>query len=57
MAVVVLPVTVAERSEGCTVLARSEAGTVVSNPTQGMGVCVRVCVFLCLCTGRGLATS
>jgi hypothetical protein len=32
------PVTVAERSEECTVFARSEAGTVVSNPTQGMDV-------------------
>jgi hypothetical protein len=30
--------TVAERSEACTVFARSEAGIVVSNPTQGMYV-------------------
>jgi hypothetical protein len=29
-------VTVAERSIACTVYARSEAGTVGSNPTQGM---------------------
>jgi hypothetical protein len=53
------PVTVAERSEACTVFARSEAGIVDSNPTQGMDVCVcaffLVCVVLCL--GRGLATS
>ncbi|PNF20358.1 hypothetical protein B7P43_G12827 [Cryptotermes secundus] len=47
------PVTVAERSKACTVFARSEAGIVGSNPTQGMDVCVR----LCLSTGRGLATS
>jgi hypothetical protein len=32
------PVTVAERSKAYTVFARSEAGTVVSNPTQGMDV-------------------
>jgi hypothetical protein len=32
------PVTVAERSRACTVFARSEAGTVDSNPTQGMDV-------------------
>jgi hypothetical protein len=58
------PVTVAERSETCSVFARSEAGIVGSNHTQGMDVyclfvcmCVCVCVFLYLCTGRGLATS
>jgi hypothetical protein len=33
-----LPVTVAEQSKACTVLARSEAGIVGSNPTQGMNV-------------------
>jgi hypothetical protein len=32
------PVTVAERSNTCTVFARSEAGIVGSNPTQGMDV-------------------
>jgi hypothetical protein len=32
------PVTVAERSMACTVFARSEAGIVRSNPTQGMDV-------------------
>jgi hypothetical protein len=38
---------VAERSEAYTVFARSEAGIVVSNPTQGMDVWY---VFiLCLC--------
>jgi hypothetical protein len=30
------PVTVAERSKACTVFARSEAGIVGSNPTQGV---------------------
>jgi hypothetical protein len=33
-----LPVTVAARSRACTVFARSEAGTVGSNSTQGMDV-------------------
>jgi hypothetical protein len=32
------PVTVAERSKACTVFARSEAGIMGSNPTQGMDV-------------------
>jgi hypothetical protein len=54
------PVTVAGRSEACTVFARSEAGIVGSNPTQGMDVWC-VCTFFCecvvLCLGRGLATS
>jgi hypothetical protein len=36
------PVTVAERSKACTVFARSDAGIVGSNPTQGMDVCVCV---------------
>jgi hypothetical protein len=31
-------VTVAEQSEACTVFARSKAGIVGSNPTQGMDV-------------------
>jgi hypothetical protein len=33
-----MAVTVAERSEACTVFARSEAGIVGPNPTQGMDV-------------------
>jgi hypothetical protein len=33
-----MPVTVAERSKACTVFARSEAGIVGSNHTQGMDV-------------------
>jgi hypothetical protein len=32
------PVTVAERSEACTVFARLEAGIANSNPTKGMDV-------------------
>jgi hypothetical protein len=44
-----LPVTVAERSKAWTVFARSEAGIVDSNPTQGIDVwCVYVFI-LCLC--------
>jgi hypothetical protein len=53
------PVTVAQRSEACTVLARSEAGIVGSNLTQGMDVlylCL-FCVYIVLCLSRGLATS
>jgi hypothetical protein len=62
----IVPVTVAELSKACIVFARSEAGIVGSNPTQGMDVwcvcvcvcvCVCACIFLCLCTGKGLATS
>jgi hypothetical protein len=34
----VMPVTVAERSKACTVFARSEAGIVGSNSTEGMDV-------------------
>jgi hypothetical protein len=54
------PVTVAEQSKACTVFARSEAGIVGSNPTQGMDVwyvCAFFCVCVVLCWGRGLATS
>jgi hypothetical protein len=52
------PVTVAERSRACTVFARLEAGTMGSNPIQGMDVwCLCMCVFLCLCIGRGLVTN
>jgi hypothetical protein len=44
------PVTVAERSEACIVFARSEAGIVGSNPTQGMDVSyLCVCALFCLC--------
>jgi hypothetical protein len=49
-----MPVTVAERSKSCTVLARSEAGIVGRIPHRAwmFSVCVYVCVFLCLCTGK-----
>jgi hypothetical protein len=36
------PIMVAARSKAWTVFARSEAGIVGSNPTQGMDVCVRL---------------
>jgi hypothetical protein len=39
-----LLVTVAERSVACTVFTRTETGIVGSNPTQGMGCLVCVCV-------------
>jgi hypothetical protein len=42
------------------VFARSDAGIVGSNPTQGtmFGVCMRsFCVSAVLCLGSGLATS
>jgi hypothetical protein len=44
-----LPVTVAERSKACTVFARSEAGIVGLNPTEGMGVWYVYVFILCLC--------
>jgi hypothetical protein len=51
-------VTVAARSKAWTVFARSDAGIVGSNLTQGMDVCVRLfCVCVVLCLGRGLATE
>jgi hypothetical protein len=46
------------RSKAWTVFARSNAGIVGSNPTQGMDVCLPlfyVCVVLCI--GSGLATG
>jgi hypothetical protein len=52
------PITVAARSKAWTVFARSNAGNVGSNPTQGMDVCVRLfCVCVVLCVGSGLATG
>jgi hypothetical protein len=39
-----MPITVAARSKAWTVFARSNAGIVGSNPTQGMDVCI-VCVY------------
>jgi hypothetical protein len=43
------PVTVAEPSKACTLFARSEAGIVGSNPTQGMDVLYVYTFILCLC--------
>jgi hypothetical protein len=52
------PIVVAARCKAWTVFARSDAGIVDSNPTQGMDVCVRLfCVCVVLCVGRGLATA
>jgi hypothetical protein len=48
------PVTVAARSKAWTVFAHSNAGTVGSNTTQDMDVCVRL---FCVCVGSDLATS
>jgi hypothetical protein len=49
------PVTVAARSKPWTVFARSDAGIMGSNPTQGMDVW---CVYgFILCLGSGLATG
>jgi hypothetical protein len=45
-----LPITVAALSKAWTVFARSNAGIVGSNPTQGVDVSVVLCV------GSGLAT-
>jgi hypothetical protein len=46
----ILPGTIAERSKACTVFARSEAGVVGSNLTQGMDVWWKcVCAFFCVC--------
>jgi hypothetical protein len=47
--VFISPVTVAERSNACTVFARSESGIVGSNPTQGMYVWYVYVFILCLC--------
>jgi hypothetical protein len=37
-----LPITVAARSKAWTISARSNAGIMGSNPTQGMDVCLRL---------------
>jgi hypothetical protein len=53
-----VPITVAARTEACTVFARSNVGIVGSIPTQGMDVCVRLfCVCVVLYVGSGLATG
>jgi hypothetical protein len=46
------PIPAAEQSKAWTVIARSNAGVVGSNPTRGMDVCVRLfCVYVVLCVG------
>jgi hypothetical protein len=44
--VCVQPITVVGRSKAWTVFARSNTGILGSNPTRGMGVCVRL---FCVC--------
>jgi hypothetical protein len=52
------PITVAELSKARTVFARSNAGIVSLNPTQGMDVYVRLfCVYVAPCVSSGLATG
>jgi hypothetical protein len=52
------PITVAVRNKTWTLFARSNAGIVGSNPTQGMDVCLRLCAFVLFCMfGSGLATG
>jgi hypothetical protein len=48
------PITVAARSEPVTVFDRSNSGVVGSNPTQDMGVSLRL---FCVCVGSGLASG
>jgi hypothetical protein len=52
-----VPITVTARSEAWTVLARSKAGIVGSNPTQGMDICVCVYFVFVLCVGRSIVMS
>jgi hypothetical protein len=52
------PITVSARSRAWTVFAHSNAGTVGSNHTQGMDVCMCLfCVYVVLCVGSGLTTG
>jgi hypothetical protein len=44
-----MPATVAEPFKACTVFARSEAGIVGSNPTEGMDVWYVYAFIVCLC--------
>jgi hypothetical protein len=53
-----MPITVTTRSKARTVFARSNTVIVVSNPTRGMDVCVRLFpVSVVLCVGSGLASG
>jgi hypothetical protein len=51
------PITVAVRSKARTVVVRSKAGIVGSNPTQGMDVCERSFCVCVLCVINGLAVD
>jgi hypothetical protein len=52
-----VPITVTVRCKAWSVFARSNTGIVVSNPTWGMDVCVRLfCVCVVLYAGSGLGT-
>jgi hypothetical protein len=44
-----MPITVAAQSKAWTVLARLNAGIVVSNPTQGIDVCVYLLSVVLFC--------
>jgi hypothetical protein len=47
------PITVAVRSKAINVFARSNAGIMDSNPTQGTDVCVRLfCLYYSVCRQR-----
>jgi hypothetical protein len=49
---------VVARAKAWTVFAGSNTAIVVSNPFQGMGVCVRLfCVCVVMCVGSGLETD
>jgi hypothetical protein len=51
-----MPIRVSALSKAWTVFARSNAGILGSNSTQGMDVCVRLfCVCVVLRVGSGLA--
>jgi hypothetical protein len=47
----------AARSKSSTVFGRSNIGIAGSNPARGMNVCLRFCVFVLSCVGRGLGTG
>jgi hypothetical protein len=52
------PIAVAVRSGAWIVFARSNTEVVISNPTRGMDVCMRLfCACVILCVSSGLATG
>jgi hypothetical protein len=51
------PVSMAERSEACTVFGRSNIGIAFSNPVRDMDVCPRFFCVVLSCVGRGLASG